>query len=166
MILLFRRARVYFQSSAQVAHPELQSAAYALLAYLVDGGPMRASALVDHFGTDKGAISRQLAQLETLGLVHRLPDPADGRAQLVEATEFGTQRCAEARSHSRKRMHDQLDSWDASDMQQLGLAAREVEQRTRRAADSQPSSASGGLLASPVGAHLELVSAAVLAPVP
>lgn len=121
MILLFRRARVYFQSSAQVAHPELQSAAYALLAYLVDGGPMRASALVDHFGTDKGAISRQLAQLETLGLVHRLPDPADGRAQLVEATELGTHRCAEARSHSRKRMHDQLDTWDPSDIQQLGL---------------------------------------------
>ena len=87
MTLLFRRARVYFQSSAQVAHPELQSAAYALLAFLVDGGPMRASALVDHFGTDKGAISRQLGQLETLGLVHRLPDPADGRAQLVEATD-------------------------------------------------------------------------------
>jgi DNA-binding MarR family transcriptional regulator len=120
MILLFRRARVYFQSSAQVAHPELQSAAYALLAYLVDGGSMRASALVDHFGTDKGAISRQLGQLETLGLVHRLPDPADGRAQLVEATELGAERCAEARRHSRQRMHDQLDSWDIDDIQQLG----------------------------------------------
>ena len=120
MILLFRRARVYFQSSAQIAHPELQSAAYALLAYLVDGGPLRASALVDHFGTDKGAISRQLAQLETIGLVHRLPDPADGRAQLVEATELGTQRCAAARSHSRNRMREQIGSWDEADVRQLG----------------------------------------------
>lgn len=120
MTLLFRRARVYFKSSAQIAHPELQSAAYALLAFLVDGGPMRASALVDHFGTDKGAISRQLAQLETLGLVHRLPDPMDGRAQLVEATQLGVQRCGEARSHSRARMREQLDAWDVEDVQQLG----------------------------------------------
>jgi DNA-binding MarR family transcriptional regulator len=128
MTLLFRRARVYFQSSAQVAHPELQSAAYALLAYLVDGGPTRASGLVDHFGTDKGAISRQLAQLETLGLVHRLPDPLDGRAQLVEATELGTLRCGEARSHSRKRMREQLDSWDVEDVEQLGALLAKFNQ--------------------------------------
>jgi DNA-binding MarR family transcriptional regulator len=128
MTLLFRRARVYFQSSAQIAHPELQSAAYALLAYLVDGGPMRASALVEHFGTDKGAISRQLAQLETLGLVHRLPDPDDGRAQLVEATDLGTQRCAAARSHSRKRMRDQLDTWDQADVERLGVLLAKFNQ--------------------------------------
>lgn len=120
MTLLFRRARVYFKSSAQVAHPELQSAAYALLSFLVDSGPMRASALVDHFGTDKGAISRQLAQLEALGLVHRLPDPLDGRAQLVEATEQGVDRCGEARKHSRKRMSEQLEAWDTEDVQRLG----------------------------------------------
>lgn len=118
--LLFRRARVYFRSAAQDAHPELQMAAYALLAYLVDEGPLRASGLVDYFGTDKSAISRQLAQLESLGFVHRLPDPADGRAQLVEATEVGIERCQAARTKSALRMRDRLQHWDESEIAELG----------------------------------------------
>jgi len=125
LILLFRRARVSFRTAAEAAHPELKSAGYALLSYLVDEGPLRASALVDHFGTDKGVISRQLSQLEQLGLVHRLPDPADGRAQLVESTADGRQRCLNARAAGRARMRKQLADWDDADIATLGtLIAR------------------------------------------
>jgi DNA-binding MarR family transcriptional regulator len=120
LTLLVRRARVFFRTAAEVAHPELKAAGYALLSYLVDEGPLRASALVEHFGTDKGVISRQLSQLEHLGLVHRLPDPADGRAQLVEATADGRQRCLDARALGRSRMREQLAGWDDGDVEALG----------------------------------------------
>ena len=48
---------------------------------------MRASAIAEAFGIDKGAISRQVQHLVDLGLVDRTPDPADGRADLLAASD-------------------------------------------------------------------------------
>ena len=70
-----------------MVHPDLQPASYLLLSHLAHEGPMRSSAIAESFGIDKGAISRQVQHLVDLGLVERMPDPADGRATLLSASD-------------------------------------------------------------------------------
>ncbi len=118
--VLFRRTRVYFRDAASDVHPDLQPAAYAVLVRLVVDGPMRASTIVDYFAADKGAVSRQVAQLEGLGFVRRDADPQDGRAQIIEATPIGVRRCRAARERNQRAMRDQLGNWDPSEVAMLG----------------------------------------------
>jgi DNA-binding MarR family transcriptional regulator len=118
--VLFRRARVYFRDAAREVHPDLQPSAYAILVRLVVDGPMRASALVDYFATDKGAISRQITQLEDLGFATRTPDPDDRRAHLIKATRVGRRRCQAARERHTRATRELLSHWDPADVDKLG----------------------------------------------
>jgi DNA-binding MarR family transcriptional regulator len=111
--VLFRRARQVFRTAAVEVHPDLTVASYATLTHVVERGPIRAATLVDHFGTDKGTMSRQLAQLAKLGLVRRTQDPDDGRAQAVTATPAALDRCARAHEHSRARLRRRMTGWPA-----------------------------------------------------
>jgi DNA-binding MarR family transcriptional regulator len=123
--VLFRRARLYFRDAAREVHPDLQPSAYAILVRLVVDGPMRASALVDYFATDKGAISRQISQLEHLGFATRTPDLDDKRAQLIKATPVGKRRCQAARERHTRVTRELLSHWDPADVDKLGeLLAR------------------------------------------
>jgi DNA-binding MarR family transcriptional regulator len=118
--VLFRRARVYFKDAAHDVHPELMPAAYAILVRLVEDGPMRATTLVDYFATDKGAISRQVSQLERLGFVSRVADPEDKRAHIIEATTIGRRRCTAARERHRLVVRERLSSWGPGQVAMLG----------------------------------------------
>ena len=100
--MLLRRARAWNRDVATEVHPDLQPTAYALLARVDEVGSVRASDLGDYFGIDKGAISRQVALLERVGLVAREPDPDDGRAQLLVVTDEGRKRIEHARNGRRR----------------------------------------------------------------
>ena len=52
-------------------------------------GPMRLSELADIEGVNPTMLSRIVGKLEDAGLFVRRPDPADGRAVLVEVTDSG-----------------------------------------------------------------------------
>ena len=67
--VLIRRIRRVIGERARSVHEDLQPASYLMLSWLVDEGPVRASAMVEQFGIDKGAVSRQLQHLDDLGLV-------------------------------------------------------------------------------------------------
>ena len=119
LAVLLRRARAWSRDVATEVHPDLQPAAYALLARVDELGSVRASDLCTYFGIDKGAISRQVALLERVGLVTREPDPDDGRAQRVVVTAEGRKRLEHARSGRRRLMHEQLDRWPEEDVAAL-----------------------------------------------
>jgi DNA-binding MarR family transcriptional regulator len=119
LAVLFRRARAYFHDAAKDVDPGLSPAAYALLVHLVDVGPRRSRDLVAWFGSDKGAISRQVGQLESLALVRRASDPADGRAQVIEATAEGRSRAEAARDRHRTAVRAQLADWIPDDVDRL-----------------------------------------------
>ena len=89
MATLVRRIRRVIMERAHEVHHALQPAAYFILANVAEHGPKRASVLVEEFGIDKGAISRQVQQLVDLGFVERTPDPADGRAMMLGVTDEG-----------------------------------------------------------------------------
>ena len=122
---LLRRARA---SSARIAadvHPDLDAAAYAVLVAIVDlaaasTAGVHAALLAETVGLHKSTMSRNLAQLETLGLIERVPDPADARARLLRLTALGEESVERSRRGRRERLAAQLDAWSDADVRRLG----------------------------------------------
>lgn len=113
---LIRRVRRVIGDRARAVHPDLQPATYLLLAHLDESGPLRASALVDATGVDKGAISRQVQQLVDLGLLTRVPDPDDGRATLLTVTDDAHARLSRVQRDRRRRFDQRLGEWSDADL--------------------------------------------------
>jgi DNA-binding MarR family transcriptional regulator len=117
--LLLRRARAISSRLAAQLHPDLDGAAFGLLALLQDAGPLRASDLVARLGLDKSTVSRQVASLVGLGLVERSADPDDGRAQVLTPSDEGAARLAQIRDARRARWEADLGHWPAEDVATL-----------------------------------------------
>ena len=123
--LLLRRSRAISARLSRELHPDLDGAAYGLLALLQDTGPLRASDLVGRLGLDKSTVSRQVSSLVALGLVSREADPADGRAQVLSTSPEGAARLSRIRDARRARWEADLADWPAEDVATLGaLLAR------------------------------------------
>jgi DNA-binding MarR family transcriptional regulator len=123
--LLLRRSRAMSTRLARELHPELDGAAYGLLALLADAGPLRATDLVVRLGLDKSTVSRQVASLVELGLVSREADPSDGRAQVLTPSAEGAARLTRIREARRSRWEEDLSHWPVEDVARLGdLLAR------------------------------------------
>jgi DNA-binding MarR family transcriptional regulator len=123
--LLLRRSRAISARLSAQLHPDLDGAAYGLLALLQDAGPLRASDLVARLGLDKSTVSRQLATLVGLRLVDRSADPDDGRAQVLRPSAEGAARLARIREARRARWEDDMSDWPAADVAALAdLLAR------------------------------------------
>lgn len=67
----------------------LEGAEIALLMQLVKCGPRRQGELAELAMLDPSTVSRYVGQLARRGLVERRPDPADGRAVQLVATDRG-----------------------------------------------------------------------------
>jgi DNA-binding MarR family transcriptional regulator len=139
--LLLRRARAISTRLASELHPELDGAAYGLLALLQDTGPLRASDLVARIGLDKSTVSRQVSALVDLGLVNRTADPVDGRAQVLTPSPEGAARLERIRAARRARWESDMEDWPADDVARLAELlgrlnrlgeAREAEARTEQ----------------------------------
>jgi DNA-binding MarR family transcriptional regulator len=117
--LLLRRSRAISARLARELHPELDGAAYGLLALLQDTGPLRASDLVTRLGLDKSTVSRQISSLVDLGLVDRAADPDDGRAQVLTPSAEGAARLTGIRDARRARWEADLSDWDSEDVATL-----------------------------------------------
>ncbi len=123
--VLLRRIKLHFEEQGCAVHPELHSGAYFLLAWLNAHGPVRASVISDTFMLDKGAVSRRISMLEELGLVERLPDPADGRATLISVSVAGKERMVLADEHRREWFDTRVASMTVEELESLAtLLAR------------------------------------------
>ncbi|SDE40105.1 transcriptional regulator, MarR family [Blastococcus fimeti] len=137
--LLLRRSRAMSARLAGQLHPDLDGAAFGLLALLQDTGPLRASDLVARLGLDKSTVSRQVASLVALGLVDRSADPDDGRAQVLTPSAEGAARLAQIRTARRERWEADLGDWPSSDVATLAELLHRLnrlgEAREREAGD-------------------------------
>jgi DNA-binding MarR family transcriptional regulator len=97
----------------------IEWAAYALLFQLVTDGPKRSSALAEAVCVDPSTVSRQVAELVKAGLVERVPDPADGRASLLVATERGREVHAMRRERRVATFGRIVADWPADDVTAL-----------------------------------------------
>jgi DNA-binding MarR family transcriptional regulator len=129
--VLVRRLKRVINERAHAIHRDLQGASYLILGWLAEHGPVRASAIVEVFGMDKGSLSRQLQHLEDLGFVERTPDPADGRATLVNASAQAVRRLAEVEEERRRSLDERLADWSADELEafarQLGHYNRSLD---------------------------------------
>ncbi|QWF24608.1 MarR family transcriptional regulator [Nocardioides sp. LMS-CY] len=119
------RIRRLLRERARTVHEELQSSTYLLLSWLDTRGPLRASEISETFGIDKGAISRQVQHLIELGLVDRAPDPDDGRATLLSASETARTRLVAVKEASRLWLDQRLGDLPDEDLAEfVGLLGR------------------------------------------
>ena len=73
---------------AAAGHPEVRLPHGNVFQYLDDEGT-RVGVLAERAHLTKQAMAQLVAHLEAHGYVERVPDPADGRAKLVRATDRG-----------------------------------------------------------------------------
>src|SRR5690242_14540314 len=97
----------------------VERAAYVLLARLVIEGPHRSNALAEAVHSDPSTVSRQIAALVRIGYVERRPDPADGRACLLAATDEGHRVFAANRDLRNRWISDVTSDWDDADRERL-----------------------------------------------
>jgi len=149
LAVFLRRARASSGELAREVHPDLESAAYGLLVRLEDGGPQRATDLACYFGVGKATISRQVRALDALGLIARAPDPADGRASLLQLTAEGRERFTRVRDARRASYARKLAAWGRA-----GIAAlARLLHRLNGLAEADPDPATGGCSGSGTGAE-------------
>ncbi|MGH3914804.1 MAG: MarR family winged helix-turn-helix transcriptional regulator [Pseudonocardiaceae bacterium] len=116
LVRLVERARADY---AARGGDGVERAAHLLLARLVAEGPQRLCALAEAVYSDPSTVSRQVAQLVSMGLVERRPDPRDGRAARLSATEAGQRTCAEQRRMRNERTAAMLAAWPPEDVRRL-----------------------------------------------
>lgn len=128
--ILLRRSRSASMQLARRVHPEMDAAGYALVSQIELGtssgrAGVRASEVAQALGLDKSTVSRGLTHLESLGLIERISDPADGRARLLRLTTTGADRFGAMRSQRQAEFRGILNRWDSADLTDLGrLLAR------------------------------------------
>jgi len=116
MGVLVRRIRRVIAERARMLDPDLSPVAYSMMMALNDSGPQRASALVEIFSVDKGAVSRQVQALLELGLIERSADPEDRRAMILAVTEEGRRRLAALTQVRRHHLTTRLQNWSDAEL--------------------------------------------------
>jgi DNA-binding MarR family transcriptional regulator len=117
--VLLHRVRRRTTQYAPAVHPDLQPAALHVLLFLLDNEGARASEVAEHFGIDKGAVSRHVVHLESLGLLSRSCDPEDRRAQMLVPTDLARERVGSARGARRRDVAGRLADWSAEELDAL-----------------------------------------------
>lgn len=117
---LFRRSRFVLAARASRVHPGLHAASYLMLRWITEHGPVRAGAIAEEFCVDKASVSRMVQSLQDLGLVEREPDPVDGRASLVSATEDARATLRKVDTARREHFMGQMSDWTTEQLESFG----------------------------------------------
>jgi DNA-binding MarR family transcriptional regulator len=97
----------------------LDGAALGVLAALTRCGPRRQGELAEATFLDPSTVSRYVAQLVRAELVSRRPDPADGRAVQLVATQQGAALAEEAAARRQSMLGGMIADWSAEDARML-----------------------------------------------
>ena len=116
LAVVMRRARGLSGALARDVHPELDAAAYGLLARIDEVGTVRVTDLASYFSVGKPTVSRQVALLEQLQLVRRTQNEEDARSRHLSLTDAGRALLDKAREARRERTRATLDSWSTEEV--------------------------------------------------
>lgn len=113
-----RRVRVQSLRRLEDIHPRLDYGTFLFLIIICDAaGGIRGSELAGALGVHKSTASRAITALEQMGLVYRVPDPGDGRAQLLVAEPAAIRALEDYRASSRARLGEILADWSHADIE-------------------------------------------------
>jgi DNA-binding MarR family transcriptional regulator len=111
------RAEVGAATSLLIGLP-LSSAALTLMDRL-NTKPMRPTELAAFVGIKPSSLTKQIQELEAKGLVERTADEQDGRAAIVQLTQFGLDSLAAAAELKQSILRQVVRGWSAEQVQQL-----------------------------------------------
>jgi DNA-binding MarR family transcriptional regulator len=117
--VFWRRARAISNQLSRQVHPDMEPAAYGLLTVIRREGPIRLTDLAMNIGVGKPSVSRQIAFLESIGLVSKEADPLDGRAQAIRLTPKGEEKMHQVQDARREVFRERLGEWPVEDLQEL-----------------------------------------------
>ena len=139
VVALYRLSAVQ-RGIARHALQELGSQGFTALGVAYKDGPIRVSDVARRLGIDLSVASRQVAALAAAGYVTREPDPEDGRAQRVTATEEGVRVLRESHRRMVAGFADVLAGWDEREISDLARGLDRLrDDFAGRAADRAPS---------------------------
>ena len=121
-------------TAAGMRTADLGPAHTGVLSIIGECSPMRASALAAKLGIGPSALSRQLADLEQLGLVVRTPDPHDGRASLLTLSGTGRTCLTDAHERRAETLRTLLSDWTESEAEAAASSVRNLAAALRSAA--------------------------------
>jgi DNA-binding MarR family transcriptional regulator len=127
-------------------HPAVDTAAYPVL-FTLAAEPQRVSTLAELVHSDVSTVSRQVSTLAAHGLLEKVSDPEDGRAQVVRLSTEGQELVARIQHTRNEWFATLLADWDHEDaadfaahLERFGATLLEVrEQTTGRARPDSPS---------------------------
>ncbi len=97
-------------------HEAVDPLSHPVLFALVEG-PMRVSDLASTVNNDLSTVSRQASALQEHGLITKVSDPHDGRAQLLALSDEGACLVAAARRARAAVFDDLLRDWEPADIE-------------------------------------------------
>lgn len=112
-----RRVRARALRTLGEIHPRLDYGNFTFLLAICDAADgIRGSELAEELGVHKSTASRAVAALEKYGLITRVPDPEDGRAQLLVARPDAQRAVEEYRRKGHERLLEIFDDWESEDI--------------------------------------------------
>ncbi|MDN5717797.1 MAG: MarR family transcriptional regulator [Janibacter sp.] len=96
-------------------HPGVEASHHSVLVAVRDQ-PSRVGDIAERNLSDASTVSRQVSHLTSLGLLTKVPDPDDGRAQLVALTDEGAALLAELVDRREAWFADLLSDWSDEDL--------------------------------------------------
>jgi DNA-binding MarR family transcriptional regulator len=108
----------------EAAGIDLDRALFPLLARIERRGPLGIVELAELAGRDYTTVSRQVAKLESLGLVSRCPSPEDGRVRAAIVTDEGRTMTRALDAARQKIIEELFAHWDTQDVRELSRLLR------------------------------------------
>ena len=128
-----RRVRARGIRSLNEIHPKLDYGTFTFLLAICDAPDgIRGSEIAEGLGVHKSTASRAVATLERLGLVDRVPDPDDGRAQLLVPTASTQESVGEYRRKSHERLIAIMEDWDPAEVRTFARSLTRLNEGAER----------------------------------
>lgn len=106
-------------------------AALGVLAYIQRNEPTRATDIAKWVGVGPAALSRQVAELESAGLLERTPSPVDARAQLISLTARGLEELEQSYARRTGMLAGLLEEWDETDIAAATTTVNKIQEVLR-----------------------------------
>jgi DNA-binding MarR family transcriptional regulator len=110
----------------------LDRALFPLLGHISKAGPIGVAELADAVNLDQSTVSRQLAKLESLGLVERSTNPSDQRVRQAVLTDAGRQIAARVQKVFAWLKEQVLADWSDAEKTQLAKLLRKLSDSLER----------------------------------
>ncbi|WP_411734562.1 MarR family winged helix-turn-helix transcriptional regulator [Paeniglutamicibacter sp.] len=122
-------------------------AALGVLAYVQRNQPTRATDIAQWIGIGPAALSRQVVELESSGLLVRTPSPTDARAQLISLTPKGAEELEKAYDRRAAVLAGLLKDWDQAEISAAAATLNHIQEVLRSGLDGihgKPNTAASG----------------------